>query len=351
MTIALLTIWHEHNFGAFLQTYATIRTLQDMGHEVTLIDYRLNDEPSHPTVSTRVQNIIMKASPESRMFEKFWRLLPRTRYYRSLKELREEPPLAQLYLVGSDQVWNPKITRAKAMTFFLPFGEEQILRASYASSMGSDTWGGDEELTTLAQTQFQKFKAISCREKEGAVTLSDLFHQQVHWVLDPSLLRNNYQELTGDITEKDTLAYYELYPIPMFEQLAKTIARQMNLTFTAANQRSKLLGKMPWRRTSIDSWIRTIAQSRFVLTHSFHGLVLSLLYERPFMIVYPKADKRSTRITSLLDALGLSDRFFTSYEDARSSCLWEKTIDYSEVNQRLNALRSASMDFLKSFQL
>ena len=350
MTIALLTIWHEYNFGACLQTYATIRALREMGHEILLVDYRLSDPPRHPGLSDRLQVTITQMSPETKMFENFWSRFPRTRYYRSLTELREDPPKADLYLVGSDQVWNPNITRGKAATFFLPFGDERIARASYASSLGSDVWNGDEKLTALAATQLPQFKAISCREQEGANALGVLFHQKVQWVLDPSLLHTDYHELTGDLTPCDTLAYYELYPLSPLQQLAKDIASQMNLTYTNANERTKLMGKFPWRRTSIATWIRTIAQSQFVVTHSFHGLALSILYQRPFLIVYPKADRRSTRITGLLQALGLSSRFFSSYEEAQASHIWEKEIDYEQVEQRLSALRRSSMEFLHSLQ-
>ncbi len=350
MKIALLTIWHEHNFGAYLQTYATIRALREMGHEVSLIDYRLNDSSRHPGLKERLQTAITQLSPEARMFEHSWKRFPRTKYYRSLSELREDPPKADLYLVGSDQVWNPNITRYKAATFFLPFGDERIARASYASSLGSDVWTGNEKLTTLAATQLPKFKAISCREQEGANALSTLFHQEVHWVLDPSLLHADYHEFTGDLTLSDTLAYYELYPIAPLRQLAMEVARQMNLTYKSASERTKLMGKIPWRRTSISSWIRTIAQSQFVVTHSFHGVALSVLYQRPFMVVYPKADRRSTRITGLLQALGLSSRFFSSYEEALASHIWEKEIDYKQVGQKLESLRHTSLEFLHSLQ-
>ncbi len=348
MNVALLTIWHEHNFGAFLQTYATVRTLQELGHEVRLIDYRLNDLPTHPSIRTRLLNALDQASPETKSFEHFWRLLPRTRYYRSLQELKEDPPSAELYLVGSDQVWNPRITRAKAKTFFLPFGNQQTTKAAYASSMGSDQWSGNQELTAFAEQQFQKFKAISCREKEGAESLSQLFHRHVEHVLDPSLLRQDYRELTGEISAEETLAYYALYPTPRLEQMAREIARKMELRFTDANKKWRLFGRIPWQRTTIDAWIRTIAQSRFVITHSFHGLALSLTYQRPFMVIYPKGDKRSTRITSLLDALGLSERFFASYEEALHSHIWEKEIDYTQVSQKLQALRDSSMIYLQS---
>ena len=71
MNIALLTLWHEYNYGAELQAYATIKVLQNMGHHVEMIDIRLSDG-GRPSVIGRISQIIEYISPAKRKFEKFW---------------------------------------------------------------------------------------------------------------------------------------------------------------------------------------------------------------------------------------------------------------------------------------
>ncbi len=347
MKVALFTIWHDKNFGAELQAYATIQTLQEMGHTVKLVDYRLNDQPflfSRQGISSALE----KVSPQNRMFERFWAIMPQSRHYSNLNQLMADPPVADYYLVGSDQVWNPKITGDKIKAFFLPFGSHEVKRASYASSLGGGEWLGDEELTSFAKQQLQRFKKVSCREESAVVELERILGIKATTVLDPTLLRRDYGELTGTIVENKSLVYYSLYNEPRITALAEELAKRMGIDCLSANNRTALLGKIPWTRTSIEDWIRYIAGARFVITHSFHGLVLALLYHRPFMVLYTSSNNRQGRITGLLQKIGLSDRFFTDERDALESGVWEKPIDYEMVDSKIDALRNSSLEFLKS---
>lgn len=347
MKVALFTIWHDKNFGAELQAYATIQTLQEMGHTVQLVDYRLNDQPfllSRQGLSTAFEKI----SPQNRMFERFWARMPRSRRYLNLDQLVADPPLADYYLVGSDQVWNPKITGGKIKTFFLPFGSSEVKKASYASSLGGGEWLGDDELTTFAKQQLQQFKIVSCREESAVRELERILGVKATAVLDPTLLRRNYDELTGTIKENNSLVYYSLYNEPKITAVAGELAKRMGTDCLSANKRTALLGKIPWTRTSIEDWIHYIAGARFVLTHSFHGLVLALLYHRPFMVLYTSSNNRQGRITGLLQKIGLIDRFFINEKDALESGVWEKPIDYEMVDSKIDALRNSSLEFLKS---
>ncbi len=348
MRISLLTIWHGRNFGAELQTYATVRTLQEMGHETTVIDYRLCDESPSLFTPSGLANAMERVSPQNRMFEDFREQLPTTKHYISLEQLMEDPPQADVYLVGSDQVWNPEITRCRAKTYFLPFGGDDVVRASYASSIGGDKWNGDEDLTAYAQSHLRRFKAVSCREQSGCSELKRALGIDATEVLDPSLLRHDYAELTGEMNATGHLVYYALYDCPPLLKAANEVGRILGMEVQSANESTLLLGSIPWRRTPIAEWIRRIAGAGFVMTHSFHGMILSLLYHRPFAIIYTSKDGRQGRLLNLLESLGLTDRFFASAEDAVASRIWEKEIDFDEVDRRLDALRAKSVDFLSN---
>ena len=41
MKISLMTIWHCGNYGAEMQTYATVKALRKLGHDVEVLDFRL----------------------------------------------------------------------------------------------------------------------------------------------------------------------------------------------------------------------------------------------------------------------------------------------------------------------
>ena len=179
MNIALITIWHCGNYGAELQTYATVRMLREMGHSVSVIDFRLEELQKRSSLKGRVFDFLHDCAPVSVKFDHFWkRYIPCTGHYLSSQELADNPPVADLYLVGSDQVWNPKITKAKAPSFFLDFAPKGASMASYASSFGTGKWIGDERLTELALQQLSRFKGISCREQQGCDILKTEFHAE-----------------------------------------------------------------------------------------------------------------------------------------------------------------------------
>lgn len=347
MKIKLLTIWHSANYGAELQTYATVRALQEMQHEVEVIDFRLQDRPRRTTLVGQVLDFMHDCSPVNQKFKHFWdSYIPSTRHYHTMEELINDPPQAELYIVGSDQVWNPQITKDKASAYFLCFAPEGMSMASYASSIGTDKWLGDAELTEIAAKQLKRFKGISCRESQGCMILRDIFQLQAEHVLDPSLLHSSYPELTGHVRQKSTLAYYQLSDNPVLMAFSKQKAKDMKLMFVDVNHQSQITPTFSWNRRSVGQWIKTIAESRFVITHSFHGVALCLLYHRPFVAIYDNGNKIS-RLVSLLQMVGLENRLFTSIDDASHSNVWEEPIDYHAVDENLVVLREHSVNYLK----
>ena len=349
MKIALLTIWHEKNYGAEMQTYATVKALQQLGHKVEVISYRLG-EPEHPTAKQKVVFFLNSLTIQEHKFQKFWnKYIPSGRYYASLKELQENPPKADLYLVGSDQVWNPVLTKNKAATYFLDFGSENIRRASYASSFGTDKWLGDDVLTKLARNRLNQMEMISTREKSGVKILKDVFGIDAINVLDPTLLHKGYDELTGEIKEKNTLAFYPLSGFPELEQYCKKLAAELGLDFVNINKMEYLIRRVVWNRPGVEEWVRSIAEARFVVTPSFHGFAFSLIYHKPFVVIQNhNGGPVKTRIMSLLEQLGLEDRFFTSIEDFKKSDILQKPVDYEAVDRKLAELREVSYNFLRN---
>lgn len=344
MKIALLTIWHEGNYGAELQTYATIKILKQLGHDVSLIDIRLSDM-QRMSWKGRIGCLLSSLGPSSRKFNDFWSdKFPLTRRYRSADELKQNPPDADVYVVGSDQVWNPEITQSFSEIFFLNFGPDSIRRVSFASSFGKENWGSYQ--TDVVRQLLKRFQAISCRENSGVHILKETFGIDATNVLDPTLLFDDYAELTGEIEEVSTLAYYPLDNSPKLESYSESLAKRLGLKTVNANWKTYIYGSAVWDRNSIGEWIRDIAQSKFVLTPSFHGLAMCLIYQRQFaVIVENKA--RATRMMSLLEQLDIQDRVFNSFEEMDKSRPWARLIDYETINEKLSKLRDKSFYFLK----
>lgn len=345
MKIALLTIWHEKNYGAELQAYALIRAIRDLGHSVEMIDIRLSDKTPQ-TAKSKVLNTVLSFSPSEKKFEHFWKKnIPTTKRYKTVLELKNDPPQVDIYMVGSDQVWNPDITGDFSKLFFLNFGSDKIKRVSYASSLGVSTWLHNEMKDDIC-TLLGRFSYITCREQSGVNILNNVFQVSARRVLDPTLLHENYVELTGDINEKPTLAYYPLSKDIKMETLVSRLCSQLNLQPININKKKYLYGKAVWNQPSVNQWIRNIAEAKFVITRSFHGLAFCLIYKRQFAMLATR-NNRSTRVTDLLELMGLETRYYNSIEELEEAKPWTVKIDYTVVNEILQKHRIQSLEILR----
>ena len=111
------------NYGSILQTYATQRIIEKLGHECEIIDYRYPNE-FHIKNGRKVEPLSFKSKvlrflaitprwKKSKAFKQFrCRYLHLSREYISPDDIRNDPPDYDIYMSGSDQVWNPKIGRA-----------------------------------------------------------------------------------------------------------------------------------------------------------------------------------------------------------------------------------------------
>lgn len=345
MKIALLTIWHEKNYGAELQAYATIRILQELGHDVSMIDIRLTDMQKL-SVKGYIARGIMWLSPCNRKFNAFWKkYIPCTRRYKSIEELKADPPEADVYIVGSDQVWNPDITKEFSTLFFLNFGHEHVERVSFASSFGVEEWKHGM-LTDEIGGLLKRFSAISCREQSGVEILKKHFQINATCVADPTFILGDYSKLTGSIKHRQSLVYYPLSNDIELESYAEGLAKRLHLKAVNNKKSTTLFHRIEWDRTSIEAWVKNIAEAEFVITRSFHGLVFSLLYQRQFAVLASR-NGRGVRLVDLLTQLGLSHRIYNSTDEIDQSEPWKDTIDYTQISVKINDLQKQSVDFLK----
>lgn len=347
MKIALLTIWHEKNFGAELQTYATVKLLKAWGHDVKVIDLRMSDF-SVSNFRGKIGKIVSYFSPAERKFQNFWRVnIPKTKRYKTISSLRNDPPAADLYLVGSDQVWNPELTKNLYRIFFLDFGSDNIRRCSYASSFGTNTWNYPN-FTEEIKRLLERFSIVTCRENSGVKILNDIFGIQAQQVLDPTLLIDDYSELIGtkNLLQNNTLVYYPLGEDTELKSYSIDLAHRLKMTPLNNDGRKYIFRHIIWDRNSIENWIKNIAEAKLIITRSFHGVAFALIFNKQFAVVRG-TNNRTTRLESLLSALGLEDRLFDSFEAMDKLKPWNRAIDYISVNKTLRTLRNESLKSLK----
>ena len=153
------------------------------------------------SAEVRRMEAVNRVKNKERRFEEFRKshIYQTQRIYGSLKELRKDPPTADLYITGSDQVWHPVLLRRKDdRAYWLDFGSDRIRRIAYAASFGSDQC--PLRLQAELTARLSRFDILSVREESGVAICQAVGKEAVH-VLDPTLLlaKEEYLSLSRDI--------------------------------------------------------------------------------------------------------------------------------------------------------
>ena len=191
MRIRIITCYDVYNAGASLQAYALMQYLKDCGHEVKIIDYKPDYLSRHYSLKAvnnpeydragireiyllvkmpgRIKKLFSKRKYRFDAFRKNALELTDTTY-RTCEELKNIEE-ADLYLAGSDQIWNPIFPNGKDPAFFLQFTEKGR-RASYAASFAVDAL--KEEDRQRMKEWLKSFDAVSVREQTGAALVKQM---------------------------------------------------------------------------------------------------------------------------------------------------------------------------------
>ena len=342
MNVGILTYHWEDNYGATLQAYATYKAVASLGHNPVFIDLRLPYSPG--LIGRIVFGLKHKRFDDFR--KRFFRhLTPVT--YRDVDSLRRNPPALDVYLTGSDQTWNPLIAKDLLPAFFLTFGDTDVRRVTYATSIGLNEWSGSPAISDdEIRTALDSFSHINLREDSAIEICRARFGHEARQVVDPVLLFSDYPELVPDRAESGEVVAYKLIDDSEFYRLALATAHHIGAPIRSIGSVRRPKGFRAGYPERVEKWVERIATARLVLTDSFHGTVFSLLYHRPF-VVYVGDPARVTRIRSLLEQLGLTDRILSHHSSvADMKRLAMTPIDWDHVDSTLASLRKDSFDSL-----
>lgn len=342
--IGILTFHGESNYGAFLQTFALSEVLKRLECNVQIIDFRL------PVLSQGIiKNIFKEILVNQRIFAsaraKFFKLT--TENYSDSNELKEKLPAMDLFIVGSDQVWNEEITKEFRNTYFFDFLPDEKKRISYAASFGAEEWLYNESDNEQLKVFLDKFHAISVREKSAVQFCKEKMGLSAFQVLDPTLLLDDYSKISGsNIPEKNNIVCFKFVTDESFFEFARELGRVIDKKVVLLNNNRPVKNINSIYFPSIKKWLEIIGGASLVVTDSFHGLCFSILYRRQFIVI-PGNKERFIRLYSLLELLGLTCRIFYSYEEVLSSDKWREQIDYAAVYDKLERERANSISFLQ----
>ena len=343
MKIAVITYHYSNNKGAFMQTYALCRYLREQGHELSIIDIRQEEGTNLGLVGRVIKDIIVNHRLKKDIKQLY---PPLTRHYNTLQELQQDPPAADCYIVGSDQVWNPNISKKLMFAFFLDFGQKETRRVSYASSFGLSDWIiKDAKINDNIRELLGSFNALSVREQEGQALCEREFGLRPTIVLDPTFLNTDYDDIIGKVKPRREILCYKINKTEDFWMNAPIIGKQMGLPMALLNYNYPHKDFRYCFPPSLKTWMRRIAAAEFVLTDSFHGVAFSIINKKQFVVILNHND-RDSRLINLIRLFHLEERMFNSVDEMVKDQRWKKTINYNEVSVLVEKEREASRRYL-----
>ncbi len=390
-SVGIITMHKVLNVGSALQAYATQTIIDKLGYSSFLIDYKYPNElqfsnGQHYSIDNEFTPYYFYYNDDTKTVNPWWkpRLKKLYRYlcyqrirfkntndiiaqqyhlfdtfykkyfkctkpYYSLKELNSNPPKADIYVTGSDQVWNPYFAKGD-LGFLLGFindGNKIAFSASFAQK------NIDIEFKESFKPYLQEYSSISLRENNGVPLIKELTGKDVKVTLDPTLLLNS-QQWDAIKTERHSDKYILLYLLDYAFDPKPDIIQAANYYSTKFGLKVKFIGHIiDCKETEMFEKIRIygpiefinlVSNAEMVITSSFHGTSFAINYLKP-LIAYVSTNQSDDRQTSLLDSVGASSSIIKIGQDYTAI---NPFYNKEEVNKKLISERKKSILWLNS---
>lgn len=367
MRIGIITFHHALNQGAILQAYALQTLLQSWGHQVEFIDYHLEHHFHYKDFITKSPKLLWEKwrnqyngiiyRRHQRLFNKV--LCIGSIRYKTAEELRNNPPIYDIYIAGSDQIWN--FTKKIDYPYILDFVPQNKIKIAYAASLGQCII--PQKLHNEMRNLLLSFQAISIRESNGKDFICGLMQKEVSKIpvtqtLDPTLLikKEEYEHIAENINEHTP--YIASYILSMMEKghenILSYIIRKKDLPLINLRNPDTCvhLSFAKNRIVTPYQFISYIRQAEIVVCSSFHAVVFSLIFHKPFIVLVPSKLKDkggNKRINSLLTSFGLLHHCVYDFNPSIIDQLMKEQICWEYIDQTVSKLAKESQNFLKRY--
>lgn len=378
--VGIITIHNSPNYGACLQSYALYRYIQQQGNDVEIIDLHRpvayeDYIPSKKYVCSRpvkrsllskikgnVKSLIgIKPKNPSlysplaiKKFDEFNSIIKLSKPYRGIDELYANPPLYDLYISGSDQLWNPTQTYCLEPYFltFVPNGQGK--KISYATSVGI-TDLRDNEKKDFAKW-LNLYDDISVREYQAQSLLQGLLaDKKVNQVADPTFLLDpkDWKDMAVRPKQSKYILMFTLQHRPEILEYCLQLSKQSGLPLIELGQVQPDV--LDGSYTAVKDagpkeFLGYIENAELVITDSFHCTVFSLIMgANNFYTYIAPTNQRGSRIIDLLETYNLKKHLLPISLNSSFDTLMFETINKNVVSGIMRNERDRSRLFINQY--
>lgn len=295
MNVKVITRHSPSNYGSLLQSIATVKTIEGLGHDCSIIDYQRPDERGLKGVLTQVNckagfgnplkklaYIAIRYPIEKFALVRFDRM--RKKYLKMTSSISSHVDLkkisADAFITGSDQVWGPMMNGVYDSAYFLQFVGKDSRKLAYAASFGKTKF--DESTVVAYKKMLSEYDKIAVREKSAVSLLEEWgLNNCLGQVLDPTLLLDMSQWTNLLIKKNDFDKYkdlkyilvYQIHNDPKLSGYAKRLAKHTGMELLRVNPmlHQALRGGKFICSPDLSEFLSLVANASCIVTDSFHG--------------------------------------------------------------------------------
>lgn len=368
MRIGILTIHRLYNYGTALQAFALQHYLyKKYGYDVELIDYIYPNKETQNGVSfwerskkklrTLRDDIFYCNRDKKKLFQKF-----RDKYfvcspkqYSCYEDLQKNCPQYDIYITGSDQVWNIKTIKGNPV-FYFDFLQNKQYIISFSASFAIKAI--PKSYHDIIRNRLLKYSYIGVREKSGIDILKSLSlpsNIKCANTVDPTFLLSaiDYDNIAYQscikLDYQFILVYkleYAFNPTPAMDVVINELQKSLGYDVVVIGK-SKINtnGKVKHLyNVGPAEFLWLFKHAKYIVTSSFHGTMFSLIYRKAFISITPKRNEDDKRIQDLLESIGLSSCMITS--DTSHYLYTESCIYTNDVEKKIETMINDSCTFL-----
>lgn len=354
LKVGILTFHRAHNYGAVLQCYALQETLKSLGYDVWVIDYRQKAiERAYKFLS--LHNLISKVKLPNDLYVYITSCFNRKKRGSLFNNFRKtflnltnpchssnDIPNMDLYIVGSDQVWNARITKGVDDVYWGNTSSNKRGKfICYAVSANFSTATIEEH--DKIKRCLNNFSVISFRENKSKKYLLEIFGVNSRIDIDPVVLANkNVWNKMFANNDYSKIRYVLLYQVryrkgekDILVQKAKQLAIKLQCTLIDVSDLLKF---------SPSDFVSLVKTAQYVVTSSFHAAVFSVIFQRPLYAV-KLHDGHDERYVDFLESVGLGNLLVDLDFDPEP-----RDRDYSKSIEAIKSLKEKSILYLQNIK-
>ncbi len=343
MKILTITLHSLQNPGSVLQAFGLQHFLQAQGYDTEIIDYR----PAYVSTGKKkfrvalgkllfMASYLRRTKKFNAFLRDYLRLTPKR--YPKYKLLVENPPEADVYITGSDQIWNSSYDCGRDEAFYLGFVKKGV-KMSYAASIGKEVVPRNE--VQWITKHLKDFDFISVREKTSQTLLKSKGIANVSYVCDPVLLveEAEYRQMARPpVAYGKYVAVYLVDKSPLLDELVAALKERYGYKIVLIGGFSKRCqADFHIKDMGPRDFLGLIAGAEFVIASSFHATVFSHIFRKKFAVILPEGN--GARMEQFLEITQLTHRIIRKSDDLEN--VWQE-INYDLVGDLLTSFVNKS---------